>query len=165
MYAAAARVTQNVIVGLTAQAITFAPAPTGVKVGQTGVRVSATATSGLAVKYTSNTPAICSVDPASGALTLLAAGTCTIAADQAGNGMYAAAARVTQYVIVGAPAPDPITIVAGATATPGAATPPPTSSGGAPGGDSTPLFALLICLAFGALGLLAVQAQRRTIRH
>jgi hypothetical protein len=27
-----------------------------------------------------------------------------------------------------------------------------------------PLFALLICLSFGGLGLLAVQAQRQSIR-
>jgi hypothetical protein len=28
-----------------------------------------------------------------------------------------------------------------------------------------PLFALLLCSAFGVLGMLAVQAQRPTIRH
>jgi hypothetical protein len=31
-------------------------------------------------------------------------------------------------------------------------------------GDSTPLLALLICLAFGGLGVAAVEAQRRRIR-
>ena len=31
-------------------------------------------------------------------------------------------------------------------------------------GDSTPLLALLICLALGGLGLVAVEAQRRRIR-
>jgi hypothetical protein len=41
---------------------------------------------------------------------------------------------------------------------------PPTSTGSGPGDGSAPLFALLICLAFGGLGLLAVQAQRRTMR-
>jgi uncharacterized repeat protein (TIGR01451 family) len=45
-------------------------------------------------------------------------------------------------------------------------TPPPTSTGSdSSGNSSTPLFALLICLAFAGLGLLAVQAQRRTLRR
>ena len=45
-------------------------------------------------------------------------------------------------------------------------TPPPTSTdGGTSSQSSTPLFALLICLAFGGLGLAAVQAQRRSIRR
>jgi hypothetical protein len=45
------------------------------------------------------------------------------------------------------------------------ATPPVTSSNSqSPAGDSSPLFGLLICFAFGALGLLAVTAQRRALR-
>jgi len=53
------------------------------------------------------------------------------------------------------------------TATPThAVTPPPTTTGGGPSGDGTaPFFALMICLAFGGLGLLAVQRQRRTLRR
>ena len=52
----------------------------------------------------------------------------------------------------------------GATATP--ATPPPTSSSGdGSSNNSTPLFALLISLMFGGLGLAAVQTQRRSIRR
>jgi hypothetical protein len=44
-------------------------------------------------------------------------------------------------------------------------TPPTTSTGSGPNGDnSTPLFVLLICLAFSGLGLLAVQAQRKSMR-
>ena len=56
--------------------------------------------------------------------------------------------------------------VEGATGTPvRVATPPVTSTdGSSPSGDSMPLFALLICLSFGGLGLLAVQAQRQSIR-
>jgi hypothetical protein len=43
---------------------------------------------------------------------------------------------------------------------------PPTSavSDNSGGGGSTPLFALLICFAFGGLGLAAIEAQRRSIR-
>jgi hypothetical protein len=54
--------------------------------------------------------------------------------------------------------------VAGETGTP-IVTAPPTSTGSGSSNSSTPLFALLICLAFGALGLTAVEAQRRTIRR
>jgi hypothetical protein len=43
---------------------------------------------------------------------------------------------------------------------------PPTSTASSPSdGSSTPLYALLICVAFGGLGLAAVEAQRRTIRR
>ena len=51
--------------------------------------------------YTSTTLSICTVNGVSGALTLLAAGTCTIAGNQPGNGTYAAAPQVTQNVTVG----------------------------------------------------------------
>jgi uncharacterized repeat protein (TIGR01451 family) len=56
--------------------------------------------------------------------------------------------------------------VGGETAGPNhSATPPVTSSSGqSPAGDPSPIFGLLICLAFGALGLLAVTAQRRALR-
>jgi hypothetical protein len=63
--------------------------------------------------------------------------------------------------------PTPFESFQGETATPGqTTTPPPTSTGGSdPGNNSTPLFALLICLAFGGLGLAAVDMQRRSIRR
>jgi hypothetical protein len=64
------------------------------------------------------------------------------------------------------PTATPFETQLGETATPAASlTPPPTSSSGGSGSGSTPLFALLICLAFGALGLTAVEAQRRTFRR
>jgi hypothetical protein len=55
----------------------------------------------------------------------------------------------------------------GATATPGGTTtPPPTATAGSSsGGGSNPLFALLICVAFGGLGLAAAEEQRRLIRR
>ncbi|MCU0832094.1 MAG: hypothetical protein MUC58_11390 [Rhizobiaceae bacterium] len=65
---------------------TFAP---GLSVG-----LSATATSGLPVAFSSSTPVICSV---SGAIvTVLAAGTCTIDATQGGDGNFNAATTVPQ---------------------------------------------------------------------
>ena len=62
--------------------------------------------------------------------------------------------------------PTPSQAVEGETATPrGIVTLPPTSTGsGSSSDNSTPLFALLICLAFGGLGLAAAEAQRRSIR-
>ena len=46
-------------------------------------------------------------------------------------------------------------------------TPPPTSTpaGQGSGDGGTPLFALLICFAFGSLALLTIQAQRRSVRR
>jgi uncharacterized repeat protein (TIGR01451 family) len=57
--------------------------------------------------------------------------------------------------------------VGGATATPvRSATPAPTSTSGDSSNDTPPApLLVLICLAFGGLGLLAVQAQRRTMRR
>jgi hypothetical protein len=61
----------------------------------------------------------------------------------------------------------PLESVGGETATPGhSATPPATSSqSDAPQGGSTPIFGFLIALAFGALGLLAVTGQRRSMHR
>ena len=66
-----------------------------------------------------------------------------------------------------APTISPFQAVQGETATPAqTATPPTTSTDSSSSGDSsTPLFALMICLAFGGLGLAAVEAQRRSIRR
>jgi len=74
------------------QTITFGAAPT-VTVNGTGT-VSATASSGLTVTFSSLTPSICSVSGTT--VTGVVAGTCTIAANQAGNGTFSAAPQVTQ---------------------------------------------------------------------
>jgi hypothetical protein len=76
----------------------------------------------------------------------------------------------TLHVVAAAatPTPEGTSIVLGETATPAReATPPPTSVIGdsSNGGDSTPLLALLICVAFATIGLLATEAQRRVIRR
>jgi hypothetical protein len=65
------------------------------------------------------------------------------------------------------PTPTPFESFQGATATARqTSTPPPTSTDGGPSGpDPTPLFALLICSTLGGLGLLTVEAQRRSIRR
>ena len=61
----------------------------------TPLTVTATASSGLTVTFTSSTPGICSVTPG-GAVSSISAGVCTISANQAGNTNYAAATTVTQ---------------------------------------------------------------------
>ncbi len=61
---------------------------------ETGVTLSASASSGLVVSFSSQTPSVCSVTGVS--LQLLAVGTCTIAADQPGDANHLAAAQVTR---------------------------------------------------------------------
>ncbi len=89
-YAAATPVSQSFGVLLT-QTIAFANIPTQL-VG-TPLTLIATATSGLAVTYSSSTSAVCTVS--GGIATFLAPGTCTLTASQSGNTTYAAAASVT----------------------------------------------------------------------
>jgi mono/diheme cytochrome c family protein len=60
--------------------------------------LSATASSGLLVTLASTTPAVCTVSGTT--LTLVAAGTCTITANQSGNSGYAAAATISQTFTV-----------------------------------------------------------------
>jgi alpha-tubulin suppressor-like RCC1 family protein len=96
-YDPAPQATQSFAIGGPAsQTITFGPAPT-IVVGGTG-KVSATASSGLAVTFSSNTPSICSVS--GNTVSGLAAGTCTIAANQDGNSLYAPAPQTTQNITI-----------------------------------------------------------------
>jgi hypothetical protein len=76
----------------TAQTITF-PALPDATIGGTPT-AAATASSLLAVAYTSNTPEVCTVSP-TGEIVLLSAGTCSITASQDGDDAYTAAAPVT----------------------------------------------------------------------
>jgi len=88
------------------QSISFGTAPT-VTLTTTGI-VSATASSGLAVTLSSLAPSVCSISGTT--VTALTAGTCTIAANQAGSASYAAAAQVTQSItIVAATTPPDLT--------------------------------------------------------
>jgi len=92
-YAAATAVTQNFSVTQGSQTITFGTAPSPVY-GGGPVQVSATATSGLPVSFTSTTPTVCTI---SGTMvTPVMAGPCDIHATQAGNANYAAATAVDQ---------------------------------------------------------------------
>lgn len=78
------------------QTITFSPATTG-NVGSP-ISLSATATSGLAVTFSTSTSPVCTVSGAT--LTLVSAGTCTVNADQSGNSAFSAATQVTRQITV-----------------------------------------------------------------
>ena len=101
-YAAAPQVTQGFAVGKGPQTIAFGPAPT-VTVGTTGTLSATGGTSGNPVIFTSQTPTVCSANGTYGVtVTGLHAGTCTIAASQAGNADYnAATPAATQSFPVG----------------------------------------------------------------
>jgi hypothetical protein len=92
-YAAAPTLTANVTITPAAQTITFAPLTNRV-IGTAPFAITATSSSGLPVAFASNTPATCGVS--AGTVTLLAIGTCTVRASQAGNASYAAATDVLQ---------------------------------------------------------------------
>lgn len=92
-FAPALQVMQNLqVTHDPAQTLTFGAAPTLALFGS--ATVSASASSGLPVAYSSLTPAVCAVHTNTGAVTSLSAGTCTFAADQAGDVHYNAAAQV-----------------------------------------------------------------------
>lgn len=74
------------------QTISFT-APAAQTVGTTPAALNATASSGLAVTISAQTATVCAVSGT--ALTLLAPGTCTLQASQAGNGSWLAATPVT----------------------------------------------------------------------
>ena len=100
-YNAAPQVTQSVTISKASQTITFGAqtTPRTYAVGGTfAINPTATASSGLAVTYSSTTTNICTVSGTT--VTMVTAGTCIIAADQAGNANYSAATQVTQSVVI-----------------------------------------------------------------
>ncbi len=107
VYAAATPVTHTFVVNSPAsQTITFG-ALSNVLLGAPPPSPAATASSGLTVTYTSNSPSVCTANGST--ITLLATGICSITASQSGNSAYAAAAPVTQTFVVGSLASQTIT--------------------------------------------------------
>ena len=92
-YLAAAQVSQSFNVTAGTNTITFA-ALSNRALGSGSFTVSATASSGLTVTFSTTTPVNCSVVGTT--VSLLAVGQCTIVAAQAGNANYVAAASVSQ---------------------------------------------------------------------
>jgi sugar lactone lactonase YvrE len=96
-YSAAPNVSQNVTVNAVGQQSINFPAIAAQTAG-TALNLSATASSGLTVSFTSLTPAICTVSGSSASL--ITGGTCTIEASQPGNSQYGAASNVSRSFIV-----------------------------------------------------------------
>ncbi|PAT37256.1 hypothetical protein CK625_06430 [Vandammella animalimorsus] len=102
-YSAAAQVSQTIAIGKQVQAITF-PAQQKQTFSPNGTFTLSGVKGGDSknpVTYSSTTPTVCTVDANSGEVTMLAAGDCTIAANQAGNDNYSAAAPVSQTIVIG----------------------------------------------------------------
>ena len=99
---------------LADQVIVFGPAPTNVTLGDPPVTVSATSTSpsappsNIPIILSSQTTAVCTTGGTNGAtVTLVAAGICTIAANQAGNANYNPAPQVLLGFSVAGVGPPP----------------------------------------------------------
>jgi len=90
--------TGTLAVAKGAQEITFASLPARTY-GEPAFNLTAVASSGLAVTYTSSNPAVATLSGST--VTIVGAGTTTITASQGGDGNYNAAAPVPQTVIVG----------------------------------------------------------------
>jgi CSLREA domain-containing protein len=96
VYAAAPTVTQSFAVHLAPQTINF-KAITGTQYAATQLTLSATASSGLAVTFSSTTTSICTVS--GNTLLLQTAGTCIVHAAQAGSSAYAPAATAQSFAV------------------------------------------------------------------
>jgi hypothetical protein len=97
----------NSVTPKSAQTITFAQ-PADQSFGTTPT-LTATASSNLTVTFTSSTTGVCTIT-SGGALTFLTTGSCTINADQAGNGTYLAAPQASRTFNVNAVVPGAPTI-------------------------------------------------------
>jgi len=92
--------TFSTLPGLSGQTVTFGVLAART-LAQSPVTVAATASSGLAVSFSSLTPAVCTSGGLQGAtITLVAVGTCTVQADQAGNATFNPAPSVPQSFTV-----------------------------------------------------------------
>ena len=98
-YPAAPTVPQSFTVQPASQTITFTQ-PTAQSFGTTPT-LSAASTSGLTVTFTSTTTGVCTITTG-GVLAFASTGTCSIAANQAGNSNYSAATAVTRSFSVNA---------------------------------------------------------------
>jgi hypothetical protein len=105
-YQAAPQVQQSFTVALATQTIGFTSSPpAGAIVGGSGYTVTASATSGLAVAFalTAGSSGVCTLSGST--VSFVGAGTCTVNADQGGNGSYQAAPQAQQSFTVAAAAP------------------------------------------------------------
>jgi uncharacterized delta-60 repeat protein len=103
-YATPSPATAAINVIAASQTITFGPAPSLVYQGPAGMVTATGGNSGNPVTFISLTPTVCTISGAAiTPVTAVAGSICTIAADQTGNGNYAAAARATQSMTIKTP--------------------------------------------------------------
>jgi hypothetical protein len=98
----------SITVAKAAQSITFT-APTTKTYGTAPFAISATSSAGLTVTFTSDTTEICTVSGSS--VTILAAGTCTITASQAGSSNYDAALDLARSFTISKASQATLTVV------------------------------------------------------
>ena len=94
-YLAAKSVTNVIKLSKGSQTINFAPTST-LRFNSGPYTLQATASSGLAVSFASNSPNVCSVT--SNLLTMNSVGICSISASQSGNGLFAAAPELIKTI-------------------------------------------------------------------
>ena len=140
-------VTQTFAIGKALQTISFTkPADQTFSPGATVALTATGGASGNPIIFTSNSPSVCTVSGSTA--TIVAAGTCSITANQAGNANYAAATPVTQTFAVGkAIQTISFTKPADQTFSPGA-TVALTATGGASGNPVT-FASLVVCRRVG----------------
>ena len=101
-YSAAAQVTQDLVIAKASQTITFLSLSGVTLGGSSPAELSATSTSSLPVVFTSTTLSTCTVSGST--ISIVAVGTCTIAANQTGDSNFAPATQVLQgFTIAAAP--------------------------------------------------------------
>ncbi len=105
-YQAAVPAQQSFTVAAGSQTVSFtSTAPASAVAGGAPYTVSALSTSGLPVTFSSLTPAVCGAEGAT--VSFIAAGTCTVAAAQAGDGDYEAAEVTQSFSVAAAAVPGP----------------------------------------------------------
>jgi hypothetical protein len=89
------------------QTLAFAPT-TNVNLSSRSLALSATASSGAGVIFSTTTPTICSISGST--LNLLSAGNCAVTATQGGTATFAPVSATANIVIAGSPVVDRTTI-------------------------------------------------------
>jgi hypothetical protein len=97
-YAPATNVVRAFTIGKLSQTITFNAIP-AMTVTSADQAISATSTSLLSVRFTSTTPAVCTI-VSGNKIKAVSAGTCSITASQAGNSTYSAAKNVIKSFVL-----------------------------------------------------------------
>jgi YVTN family beta-propeller protein len=120
-YLAAPQVTASIVINQATQLITISATPTSLFTNAAPFTViAAGGASGNVVIFTITTPLICTSSGVNGSLITLTqqSGTCTIRANQAGNGNYLAATSVERSIAIGfEPPPPPPTVPTNLTCT------------------------------------------------